>query len=511
MSAPDLPRSAAKPGVSPYVIAALVSFGTLVEALDSTALAVALNTVAGNLGAGAEESDMVLTAYLVANAAIMPVSGWAAVYFGRKRYFIACVILFTVASMLCAMAWSIESLIVFRVLQGAAAAGNAASESSIIADSFPPEKRGQGFAIYGMAVVVGPTFGPMFGGWVTENFSWQWIFWSNVPVGVVAIICCFTLLRDTETVKAETRKLRAKGLRLDWLGLTLAVLGLAALEIFFDEGQPRDWFASALIRGSFVVALVCLIALPVRELMTRNPILDFRLYRNPNFAVSFTLLFVVGMVLFGGTTLYPLWLQQSFGYTASWAGLALGLGGAAVFLLMPAVGALSGKIPSGWMIGPGLVTVAVGLFFTSRMYPDYSFLQVSLIRVGQTIGLALLFVPIQSQAYVGVPGDRSEQVGAFLNLARNLGGSVGTALGTTWLERGRQSFRDTLTDSANPYRDEYRAALEQYGSLEAFNRVIDQQATVLAYQSAFFTLFVLCVCCVPLVFLLRGKAAMAAG
>jgi DHA2 family multidrug resistance protein len=505
VAAASLPRSAAKPGISPYLIAGLVSFGTLFEALDSTALAVALQTVSGNLGATPEESDGILTAYLVANAAIMPVSGWAAVYFGRKRYFITCVILFTIASALCAVAWSVESLLFFRVLQGAAAAGNAASESSIIADSFPPEKRGQGFAIYGMAVVVGPTIGPIFGGWAAENYSWTWIFWSNVPVGVLAVAGCIAFLEDKPAVKEETAKLRRHGLRLDWVGLALGMLGLATLEIMLDQGQSEDWFDSGLIVASTIIAIVCLLTLPFWESFQKNPILDFRLFLNPNFAISFFGIAVVGAVLFGGSSLFPLFLQQTIDYTATWAGIALAAGGLTVLVLMPIVGVMSGKIDTRHIAGFGFVCMAAGLGASTIIYPDLDFWQLSLIRAGQALGVAFLFIPLQSHAYIGTPGHLSEQVGAFLNLARNLGGSIGTAIGITLLERGRQSYRDQLIAHTSSFDPEYREAIAQYGSPAAFNSVIDAQATVLAYEHVFFVLTVISIIFIPLVFFLKGR------
>lgn len=502
----DLPRSAAKPGVNPLIVAALVSFGTLFEALNSTALAVALNTLAGNLGATAEESDGLITGYLIANAAVMPLSGWAAQFFGRKPYFIFCIVLFTATSALCAMAWSVESLMLFRILQGAAAAGNAASESSIIADSFPPEKRGQGFAIYGMAVVVGPTLGPVFGGWATDQFDWSLIFWLNVPTGILAAIACWLLIEDKPPIVEESRKRRAAGFGVvDWTGAALAATGLAALTVVLDRGQSEDWFASNTILIATVMAAATLLFLLVWERFRANPILEFGLFKNPNFAISWLLLFAVGVVLFGGTSHYPLWLQQSFDYTATDAGLALGAGGLAVFLLMPAAGGLTGKVATRHLVGIGFTIMTVGLFMTTLVYDEYSFTQLSLTRVGQTIGMSLLFVPIQSHAFIGVPGHLSEQGAAFMNLARNLGGSVGTALGVTLLERGRQTYREDLVGYASPYRDDYASAVEAYGGELAFNRVIDAQATLLAYEHLFFVYAAIGACCIPLSMFLRGK------
>lgn len=501
-----LPRSAAKAGVSPYLVAVLVSFGTLFETLNSTALSVALNTLAGNLGATPEESDGVLTAYLIANAAVMPLSGWAAQYFGRKPYFIACVVLFTITSALCAMAWSVESLIFFRVLQGAAAAGNASSESSIIADSFPPEKRGIGFAIYSMAVVVGPTLGPVYGGWVTDSYAWPLIFWINVPTGILAAVACWLLLEDKKPIRDEARRRRAKGLgAVDWVGVALAVIGLTALTVVLDQGQTEDWFASGTIVGATLLAAVCLLTLPVWERFRTDPILDFRLFSNPHFAISFAMLFVVGITLLGGGNVFPLFLVQSFDYTATDAGLVVAAGALGVFLLIPVAGGLTGKVATRHLVGVGFTIMAVGLYMQSLVYPDYSFAQLTVVRVSQTIGVALLFVPLQSHALIGVPGRSSEQVASFMNLARNLGGSVGTALGVTMLERGRQTYREGLVAEANPFRDEYARAVETGGGELAFNRIIDAQATVLAYENLFFVLALVAAACLPLALFMRGK------
>ncbi|MBB4659660.1 DHA2 family efflux MFS transporter permease subunit [Parvularcula dongshanensis] len=481
-----LPRSAAKPGVSPLLVAALVSFGTLVEALDSTALSVSLNTVAGNLGVGAEESDLILTTYLVANAAVMPISGWAATYFGRKRWFITCVILFTAASMLCAVAWNLQSLIFFRIIQGAAAAGNAASESSIIADSFTPKRRGLGFAIYSMAVVVGPAAGPILGGWVSDEYSWRWIFWSNVPVGIIAATAMILVIQDTPAVKRETKRVRDLGLkRVDWFGVLLAVGGLAAFEIFLDEGQPQDWFASTLIRVAFAVVILFLGVLPFWELNKKNPILDIRLFKNPNFAISFCLLFAIGLNLFGATTVLPLMLQQAFGYSATQAGIAVALGAVLVFLFIPVAGRLTGSVPTWTLILPGFLILTFSLYLTSKVNLEWSFTQIVGVRLVQALGLAFLFVPVQSHAYIGVPPDKSEQVGAFINLARNLGGSVGVALGTTLLARGRQSFQETLSVYASPYNDEYVRAAQQFGGPGAVYRELQAQVSILAYEQVF--------------------------
>lgn len=482
-----------------------MSFGTLFEVANTTGISVGLRTIAGDLASAPEQADTILTAYLVAQAAILPLSGWAAVWFGRKRFYIFCIAMFTLASALCGLAWNIESLIFFRILQGAAAAGNAASESSLIADSLPPEKRGLGFAIYGMAVVVGPTIGPVYGGWVTENYSWNWIFFANVPAGIAAVIACTLLLQDPPAVREASRKRRAKGMRLDWFGFVLAAGGLALVSYVLDRGQTNDWFASSSILWATIIGSVMLAGLPMWELLARDPVLDFRLFNNRNPAIAMVLLFVTGAVLFGAPTIFPLMLQQEFGYTATWAGFANAAGGASVLALLMFVGGLTGKVATRHLVGIGFATVVVGMFLSARIYPDLSFGQVAMFSVAQSIGIAVIYSPLQSHSFIGVPGHLREQVGAFNAMAVNLGGSVGTALAVTMLERGRQSFRDGLVPYASPWRDEYQQALRQYGSLEAFDRALQSQASILAFQSVFFTLAVIAFCCLPLLFFLKGK------
>lgn len=501
----DTPRSAARPGVPPLAIAGLVSFGTLFETMNSTGLAVALNTIAGNLASSPESSDTILTGYLVAQAAILPLSGWASLYFGRKPFYIFCVAAFTFASLLCAMAWSIQSLIIFRILQGMAAAGNAASESSIIADTLPAEQRGLGFALYGMAVVLGPAIGPVYGGWVAENFSWNWIFWINVPTGIAAVTGCILFLNDPPAVKKRTKQRRAKGLRLDWFGFLLGAVGLGCISYVLDRGQTNDWFASAPILWATVIGCTSLLLWPAWELLARDPVVSFRLFRNRNTAISVTLIFVTGATLFGTPAIVPLLLQQQLGYNSTTAGMVLGLGALPVLFLMPVTGFLTGKIETRHMVGVGFVSVGIGMYLSSHIYPDMSFWQIVCFSIAQQLGIGLIYTPLQSQSYIGVPGKLREQAGTFMAIAVNMGGSVGTALAVTMLERGQQSFREQLVSYASPWRDEYQQALRRYGSPAQFSQVIDGQASVLSFQAVFFTVACVIAACLPLLFFLRGK------
>jgi len=498
-------RSAAKHGVPPLLIAALVSFGTLFETMNSTGLAVALNTIAGNLGTSPEESDTILTGYLVAQAAILPLSGWASLYVGRKPFYIGCVAAFTITSALCAMAWSVQSLIFFRILQGMAAAGNAASESSIIADTLPPEQRGMGFAIYGMAVVLGPAIGPVYGGWVAENTSWSWIFWLNVPTGIAAVAACILLLNDPPAVRERTAKRRKQGLRLDWFGFLLGAVGLASISYVLDRGQRNDWLASTPILWGTVIGITCLLIWPIWSLLARHPVVNFRLFKIRNPAISATLIFVTGATLFGTPAITPLLLQQQFGYTSTLAGMVQGFGAVPILFMMPVAGALVGKVATRHLVGVGFASVGIGMYLSSGIYPDLGFGQLVCFSIAQQLGIALIYTPLQSQSFIGVPGSLREQVGTFTAIAVNMGGSVGTSVAVTMIERGQQTFREGLVPYASPYRDEYRQALRGFGSPEAFSRAIDGQAAILSFQAVFFTLATVIALCLPLLFFLKGK------
>lgn len=506
---------AARPAASPYLVAALVALGTFMEVKDSTALSVALPQVAGSLAVSAEESDWVLNSYLVANAAIMPLSAWAAERFGRKRFYIGCIIAFTLSSLLCGMAWSLESLVLFRVFQGMAAAGNAASEAAIIADAFPPEKRGMGFAIYGLAIVVAPTIGPTFGGWVSDNHTWRWIFYSNLPVGLLAVALSLVFIQDSAAAKARTAERRKRGWRLDWAGFALCAIGLGCLELVLDRGQQEDWFASGWITTAAVVATVCLLILPAWELTRKEPVLDLTLFRDPNFTAVFLAFGLTGVMIFGATTVLPLMLQQVFGYPATTAGLALMLGGVATMVMMPLAGALTGKVPTAWLGAVGFTAATASLFLMANLYDGYDFWTVSLLRVVQTVAVAFLFVPLQGQGYVGLRPEQLDQASALLNLARNLGGSIGTALGVTILERRRQYHQGVLAEEAtpeNPAYESWRAAAEQAGlaadpqALDALLlQEVQRQASTLAFNDVFFVFGIVVGLGSLVLFLIRGK------
>ena len=335
--APDLPRSAAG-GRNPWLLAIVVSIATFMLVLDTSIANVALRYIAGSLAAGVDEATWVITTYLVANAVIIPISGWLSNVIGRKRYYMICVAIFTGASFLCGLAPNLGTLIFFRILQGLGGGGMAPSEQAILADSFPPEKRAQAFALYGIAVIVAPTVGPTLGGWITDNFSWHWIFFINVPIGLASLALVQWLLVEPELLKRERRERLAQGIKVDWIGFILIALALGSLEIVLDKGQREDWFQSGFIVTFAVIAAISFALMFPWELSRKDPIVDLRLLLHRQFAIAFLVMMAVGAVLFSSTQLLPQLLQTNFQYTALLSGLALMPGGFAMLLMMPLSG-----------------------------------------------------------------------------------------------------------------------------------------------------------------------------
>jgi MFS transporter, DHA2 family, multidrug resistance protein len=340
---PGLPLSMAG-GRNPWVIAFVVSLATFMEVLDTSIAHVALAHIAGNLSASLDESTWVLTSYLVSNAVVLPINGWLATVIGRKRFYMGCVALFTISSLLCGLAPSLTWLIIFRVLQGAGGGGLQPSEQSMLADTFPPDKLGMVFALYRVAVVVAPAVGPTLGGWITDNYSWHWVFLINVPVGLLSLSLTYALLATPPAEERRREAILRRGLRIDYIGFGLVALGLGCLQVVLDKGQREDWFASTFIISFTVIAAVALLALIVRELTHEDPVVDLPLLKNRNFLAANLLMFALGFVLFGTTQLLPQLVQSLLGYTATIAGLVLTPGGFVIMALMPVVGFLVGKV-----------------------------------------------------------------------------------------------------------------------------------------------------------------------
>ena len=436
-----------KPKFNPWLIAVVVAMAAFMEVLDTSIANVALPHIAGNLGASNDESTWVLTSYLVSNAIVLPISGWLASVFGRKRFFLLCILIFTVSSLFCGAAPTLASLIVFRVIQGVGGGGLQPMAQSILADTVPPQQRGMAFALYGITTIIAPTIGPTLGGWITDSYSWRWIFYINLPVGILTLFLVYRMVEDPPFLK----RLKGAQIRLDYIGISLLALGVGALQIMLDKGQEDDWFGSNFIVTLACIAAVCLICLVVWELHHTEPILDLRLFRSYNFALANLMMFVLGMVLFSSLVMLPQFLQTLMGYTAQSAGMVLSASGLVILLEMPIVGQLTTKIPAKYIIAFGWLMVACGLYYSvGRLDLLISFRSAAWIRVAQAFGIGFLFVPITLAAYVGIAPERSNSVAGLVNFMRNIGSSVGTSMVTTLLARRAQVHQTALSFHTTP-------------------------------------------------------------
>ncbi len=436
-----------RPKYNPWLIAVVVALGAFMEVLDTSIANVALPYMAGNLGASNDQSTWVLTSYLVSNAIILPISGWLAGALGRKRFFMSCLGVFTVSSLLCGIAPSLGFLLLFRVLQGAGGGGLQPMAQAILADTFPPQQRGLAFALYGITAIMAPTIGPTLGGWITFNYSWRWIFFINLPVG---IITWFLVRRFVEDPPYLAR-IKAAGVKLDYIGIALLTLGIGALQVLLDKGQEDDWFGSRFITTLVVVSAVSLVALVIWEWFQKAPIIDVRMFKSFNFASSSLMMFTLGILLFSSLVLMPQFLQTLLGYTSELAGLALSAGGVVLLIEMPIMGQLTTKFQARYLIAFGWLALSIAMFYsTKRIDLQISFSAAVWLRITQVIGLGFLFVPITLAAYVGIAPEKNNAVAGIINFMRNMGSSVGTSLVTTLIARRSQFHQARLVENARP-------------------------------------------------------------
>jgi DHA2 family multidrug resistance protein len=434
-----------RPRYNPWLIAVVVALAAFMEVLDTSIANVALPYMAGNLGASNDQSTWVLTSYLVSNAIILPMTGWLAGALGRKRFFMSCLSIFTVSSLLCGFAPSLGFLLLFRVMQGAGGGGLQPMAQAILADTFPPEKRGLAFAAYGITAIMAPTIGPTLGGWITFNYSWRWIFFINLPVGVMAWFLVRRFVEDPPYLQ----RLRNAKVKLDYVGIALLTVGVGALQILLDKGQEDDWFGSRFITTLVVVSAVCLISLVVWEWFERAPIIDVRMFKNFNFASASLMLFMLGILLFSSLVLMPQFLQTLLGYTSELAGLALSAGGLVLLIETPITGQLTTKVQARRLIAFGWLALSVAMFYsTKRIDLQMSFNAAVWLRVAQVVGLGFLFVPITLVAYIGIPAEKNNSVAGIANFMRNMGSSVGTSLVTTVIARRAQFHQLRLVEKA---------------------------------------------------------------
>jgi MFS transporter, DHA2 family, multidrug resistance protein len=506
-----------KPKHNPWAVALTVTLATFMEVLDTSIANVALPHMAGSLGASLDEATWVLTSYLVASAVILPISGWLANRFGRKRFYMSCVVIFTACSLLCGIAPSLPFLIIARVLQGLGGGGLAPSEQAILADTFPVAKRGQAFAVYGMAVVFAPAIGPTLGGWITDNFNWHWIFFINLPVGILSFFLSNRMVEDPPHL--IERKEASKHLKVDFMGLGLVGIGVGLLEFTLDRGQEKDWFSDLSIRGSFIAAIALLLVFVWWEWRHPDPIVDIKLLKNRNFGTAVFLQLVLGTVLFGSTVLIPQYLQTLLGYTAERAGMVLSPAGFVLMFMMMVSGRLVGKVDARALAAFGYFCTAVGVYNLTRLDLNTAYETATMWRIFQMMALPFIFIPISTLNYVGVPLEKNNQISSLSNFARNIGGSAGTALLTTFISRTSQTHQQALGAHVVPgspayslYVDGIREMLISRGlsAAQAAQLAIGQayremqlQASMLSYHNAFVVLSAMLFCLVPLPFVMR--------
>jgi MFS transporter, DHA2 family, multidrug resistance protein len=507
-----------KPKYNPWLIALTVTLATFMEVLDTSIANVSLPHIAGNLSASQEESAWVLTSYLVSNAIVLPISAWLSAIIGRKRFYMTCVALFTASSFLCGLAPSLGMLIFFRILQGVGGGGLQPSEQAILADTFPAAKRGMAFAVYGMAVVLAPAIGPTLGGYITDNFNWRWIFYVNVPIGLLSLFLTNRMVEDPPFLKREQE--RRRGLRADYVGLGLLTLAIASLQIALDKGQESDWFSSRWITTLVVLAVYAFLVWIVWEWHHPNPVVDIRLFQRRNFATAMFFSFTLGIVLFGTTFMIPQFLQVLLGFPAVKAGEALAGGGFIMILLLPICGTLVSHMDPRKLMAFGFVSISAALYYMSSLFSlTMDFRAAFLLRTLQMVGLAFIFIPQNILAYVGVPREKNNQISSMNSFVRNIGGSIGIALISTSIARVAQQRRSSLVAHATPGTPAYDSivgGLAQFlkgqgvsggdATRKAYGLIsflIDQQATTLAYVEVISILAVIVLCLAPFLLIMR--------
>jgi DHA2 family multidrug resistance protein len=511
---------------NPWTIIGVISIATFMVVLDSSIANVSLGHIAGSLSASYDEAAWVLTSFLVANAIVIPISGWLADVVGRKRYYMFSVALFTVSSLLCGMAPTLPFLIIARILQGIGGGGLAPVEQSMMADTFPPSKRGAAFAVYGVVVIVGPILGPSLGGWITDNYSWHWVFLINVPIGILSLTLVGLFVDEPPALVKRAKELVAGGLKIDFIGFALIALFLGSLEVTMDRGQRDDWFSSPMITSFAILGTLALVIFIPWELAQKDPIVRVDLFKRANFAISNIFMLLVGMILFGTTQFIPQLLQQVLGYTATSAGEALTLGGIATILMMPVAGLLTGKVDSRLLIGVALVIQGVALWNMSTLDTLMSFQNAAVARMIQSVGMPLMFVPISTVAYVGLRPQENNQASALMNVSRNLGGTLGISFAQTMLARQGQVHQSQLVESLNPLNPNYRQAISgishglmAHGVSQAdagrtagavLYQTMGQQAAMLSYIDVFRIMMWMVFICLPLLFLMRAPKQGAA-
>jgi MFS transporter, DHA2 family, multidrug resistance protein len=501
------------PHVNPWIIAISVMLSTFMEVLDTTVVNVSLPHIAGSLSATVDESTWALTSYLVANAIILPITGWLANYFGRKRLLMAAVIGFTSASFLCGLAPNLPALIIFRVIQGACGGGLQPISQAVLLEAFPPRDRGKAMGFWGLGIVVAPMLGPVLGGWLTDNYSWRWVFYINIPVGILAIIMTELFIFDPPYIKRGSS-------RVDYWGIGMLAVGVGALQIVLDKGQEEDWFSSHGITTLAIVSAVALVVFVLYELFgTKHPVVDLQVFRLRTYATGVFLMTMLGFVLYGSLVLLPILLQTLLGYPALQAGIAMAPRGLGSFIAMPVVGIIMVKFDPRKLLTLGMIVASFTLFQLSWLNLYSGYWDVFWPQFIQGLSLALLFVPLTTVTMDPIPKEKMGNATSIFNLMRNIGGSVGIANVTTIVARHTQMHINDLGANVNPYDLSSRLTLSgltgmftsrgmdptsaAHGAYDAAFGMVAQQAAMLSFVDAFWLLGITFLVIIPLVYIMK--------
>ena len=509
-----------RPRFNPWLIAFAVMLGTFMEVLDATVVTVSLPHVAGSLSSTPEEATWVLTSYLLSNAIVLPLTGWLGIRFGRKRVLMICMVVFTAASAVCGAAGSLSVLVVARVLQGVGGGALQPMAQAILMESFAPARRGVAMAAFSMGVIVAPILGPTLGGWVTDNYSWRWVFYINLPIGLLAMALVNTFVEDPPYLQARRSR------RIDYIGFALMVVGLSALQIMLDRGQEADWFAASWVRWCAAIAVLALVAFVTREFLVSEPIVDLRILGERNFAVGFGLSTVLGVCLYGTTSMLPLFLQTLLGYPAMESGLAVSPRGIGAMVAAIVVGRAITVIDPRLMVAAGLALLAVSGYMFAGLTLQISVGSVVWAAVLNGMSTGMIFVPLSLMTMGRLRNEQMGNAAGLYTLMRNLGGSVGIAIATTLLARSAQAHQAVLASHLTPYDPAYeqaRQSLERYltthtdpvtasrQALGVLYKLLVQQATLLAFLDVFRLISLLALVCVPTAFLFARVRARAVG
>lgn len=498
---------------TPGIVAIAVMLATFMEVLDSTVVNVSLPHIAGNLSATVDESTWVLTSYLVSNAIILPATGWFSVLFGRKRFYMACVIIFAISSFLCGLASSLSWLIIFRIIQGLGGGALQPISQAVLLECFPVHRRGIGMAIFGIGVVFAPIIGPTLGGWLTDNYSWRWVFYINIPISILSLVMAQIYIVDPPYLRREGI------VSIDYIGLGLLALGIGALQVVLDTGQRHDWFQTAWIAHLAVFSVVSLLTLIIWELYTRHPIIDMTIFHARNFAAGTFLMFMLGLALYGSMVLQPVFLQTLLGYSAMLSGLTMSPGGIGTLVCMPLVGYMVGRFDSRYLIIFGLLLLSTSLFMMSHFNLNISFWQAAIPRIVLGVGLAFLFVPLSTVTFAFISRERTGTATGLFNLLRNIGGSFGIAAVNTLLARREQFHQVRLVGDISAYNPVYRDWFQStaagligsgYNNMTAQKQAfgiayaqVIQQASTMSFIDVFWLMGVVMIVLIPFVFIMR--------